>query len=91
MSTPISPQRTTRAISWAFSQKISANAKLVLLRLALEAGDDDKCLLTRAAIAADTSMTTMNVRRVVSGLVDAGLIRVEQITRTEYAFYLLLS
>jgi DNA-binding MarR family transcriptional regulator len=85
------PSTTTPAISWAFSQRLGSNAKLVLLKLALEAGDSDRCVLAVGEIAEAVGVTSLNVRRILKSLQLAGLVRVEQISRTESAYYLSLS
>ena len=67
-----------RAIVWAFAQHCpTANAKLVLIKLADNANDDGECWPSHRRVAEDTGLSRRTVIRYVKLLAEAGLIRLE--------------
>ncbi|QEH97309.1 helix-turn-helix domain-containing protein [Gluconobacter thailandicus] len=64
-----------RAIKWAYSLKLPATTKFVLVTLAEHADDDGECWPLQTRIAEMTGLTDRTVRYVVHGLKASGLLK----------------
>jgi len=70
-------------MTWAFEQKLPGNVKIVLLALADNANDDGYCWPSQEVIAEKSSMTTRNLRRVLTALEERGYIRIDERRRAD--------
>lgn len=66
---------SVRAIKWAYSLKLPATTKFVLVTLAEHADDDGECWPLQTRIAEMTGLTDRAVRYVVHGLKASGLLK----------------
>lgn len=64
-----------KAITWAFSQPVSGNGKVVLLALADHADDDGKCWPSIPLVAQKACISVRTVQRVLITLESDGLVK----------------
>ena len=66
---------STRAVNWAWRQRAGgAPEKCVLVTLAVLAGDDDSCFVSRKTLAENAEMSRSAVERMLRTLIARGLI-----------------